>query len=88
VTLPVVGVDDPAQINTRAAPPGSKGVMLRHGGIVSNARLWVDRSKPDSVGMLLPMPLFYTAGCVMACSGARSARETRADADVRARSVP
>jgi fatty-acyl-CoA synthase len=76
VTLPTVSADDPAQIQYTSGTTGfPKGVMLRHGAIVNNARLWVDRvGVPDGAGMLLPMPLFHTAGCVMAVLGALDRR--------------
>jgi fatty-acyl-CoA synthase len=49
--------------------------MLRHGAIINNARLWADRVEiPDGVGMLMPMPLFHTAGCVMGVLGALDRR--------------
>jgi fatty-acyl-CoA synthase len=75
-TLPTVHADDPAQIQYTSGTTGfPKGVMLRHGSIVNNARLWVDRvGIPDGVGMLLPMPLFHTAGCVMGVLGALDRR--------------
>jgi fatty-acyl-CoA synthase len=76
VTLPVVGVDDPAQIQYTSGTTGfPKGVVLRHNSIVNNARLWVDRVEiADGAGMLLPMPLFHTAGCVMGVLGALDRR--------------
>jgi fatty-acyl-CoA synthase len=76
VALPVVGVDDPAQIQYTSGTTGfPKGVVLRHGSIVNNARLWVDRVEiPDGAGMLLPMPLFHTGGCVMGVLGALDRR--------------
>jgi fatty-acyl-CoA synthase len=76
VALPTVHADDPAQIQYTSGTTGfPKGVMLRHGSIVNNARLWVDRvGIPDGVGMLLPMPLFHTAGCVMGVLGALDRR--------------
>jgi fatty-acyl-CoA synthase len=76
VTLPTVDADDPAQIQYTSGTTGfPKGVMLRHGAIVNNARLWVDRVEiPDGAGMLQPMPLFHTAGCVMAVLGALDRR--------------
>jgi fatty-acyl-CoA synthase len=76
VTLPTVEADDPAQIQYTSGTTGfPKGVMLRHGSIVNNARLWVDRvGIPDGVGMLLPNPLFHTAGCVMGVLGALDRR--------------
>jgi fatty-acyl-CoA synthase len=72
IGLPVVHADDPAQIQYTSGTTGfPKGVMLRHGAIVNNARLWVDRVEiPDGAGMLMPMPLFHTAGCVMGVLGA------------------
>jgi len=78
VTLPTVRADDPAQIQYTSGTTGfPKGVMLRHGGIVNNARLWVDRVEiPDGAGMLQPMPLFHTAGCVMSVLGALDRRAT------------
>nr|WP_197518563.1 AMP-binding protein [Mycobacterium sp. ACS1612] len=49
--------------------------MLPHRAIVNNARLWVDRVEIlDGVGMLLPMPLFHTGGCVMGVLGALDRR--------------
>jgi fatty-acyl-CoA synthase len=71
VTLPTVGQDDPAQIQYTSGTTGfPKGVMLRHGSIVNNARLWIDRvGLPAGVGVLQPMPLFHTAGCVMGVLG-------------------
>jgi fatty-acyl-CoA synthase len=76
VALPAVGADDPAQIQYTSGTTGfPKGVMLRHGAIVNNARLWVDRvGIPEEVGMLMPMPLFHTAGCVMGVLGALDRR--------------
>jgi|EndMetStandDraft_7_1072992.scaffolds.fasta_scaffold36162_2 acyl-CoA synthetase (AMP-forming)/AMP-acid ligase II len=76
VALPAVGPDDPAQIQYTSGTTGfPKGVVLRHNSIVNNARLWVDRVEiPDGVGMLLPMPLFHTAGCVMGVLGALDRR--------------
>jgi fatty-acyl-CoA synthase len=76
VTLPRVRADDPAQIQYTSGTTGfPKGVVLRHGSIVNNARLWVDRVEvPDGVGMLVPMPLFHTAGCVMGVLGALDRR--------------
>jgi fatty-acyl-CoA synthase len=76
VTLPTVDADHPAQIQYTSGTTGfPKGVMLRHGSIVNNARLWVDRVEiPDGAGMLLTMPLFHTAGCVMGVLGALDRR--------------
>ena len=76
VTLPTVAPDDPAQIQYTSGTTGfPKGVVLRHSSIVNNARLWVDRvGIPDGAGMLVPMPLFHTAGCVMGVLGALDRR--------------
>jgi fatty-acyl-CoA synthase len=76
VTLPTVDANDAAQIQYTSGTTGfPKGVMLRHGAIVNNARLWVDRvGIPDGVGMLVPMPLFHTAGCVLGVLGALDRR--------------
>ena len=76
VALPAVDADDPAQIQYTSGTTGfPKGVVLRHGSIVNNARLWVDRVEiPDGAGLLLPMPLFHTAGCVMGVLGALDRR--------------
>jgi fatty-acyl-CoA synthase len=76
VTLPAVGADSPAQIQYTSGTTGfPKGVMLRHNSIVNNARLWVDRVEiPDGAGMLMPNPLFHTAGCVMSVLGALDRR--------------
>jgi fatty-acyl-CoA synthase len=76
VALPAVRPDDPAQIQYTSGTTGvPKGVVLRQGSIVNNARLWVDRIEvPDGVGILLPMPLFHTAGCVMGVLGSLDRR--------------
>jgi fatty-acyl-CoA synthase len=76
VALPTVDADDAAQIQYTSGTTGfPKGVMLRHAGIVNNARLWVDRvGIPDGATMLQPMPLFHTAGCVMSVLGALDRR--------------
>ncbi len=76
VTLPEVGTDDPAQIQYTSGTTGfPKGVVLRHGSVVNNARLWVDRMElPDGAGMLAPNPLFHSGGCVMCVLGALDRR--------------
>lgn len=76
IALPEVGTDDPVQIQYTSGTTGfPKGVMLRHGGVVNNARLWVDRVQiPDGAGILASIPLFHTAGCVMCVLGALDRR--------------
>jgi len=78
VTLPVVGADDPAQMQYTSGTTGyPKGAVLRHGSIVNNARLWAHRVQiPDGAGWLLPMPLFHTGGCVLGVLGALDRRAT------------
>lgn len=74
--LPVVGPDDIVQIQYTSGTTGfPKGAMLRHAGVVNNARLWVDRVQiPERVVWQTPMPLFHTGGCVMAVLGALDRR--------------
>jgi fatty-acyl-CoA synthase len=78
VALPAVGTDDPVQIQYTSGTTGfPKGAVLRHGSVVNNARLWVDRvAIPDGVAWLTPMPLFHTGGCVMGVLGALDRRAT------------
>ena len=70
--------NDPAQIQYTSGTTGfPKGVLLRHGSIVNNARLWIDRVEiPDGAGWLLPLPLFHTGGCVLGVLGALDRRAT------------
>ena len=91
VTLPTVGADDPAQIQYTSGTTGfPKGVVLRHGSVVNNARLWVDRMEiPDGAGMLAPNPLFHSARMRDVCARRpRPTREAGPDADVRTGPVP
>jgi fatty-acyl-CoA synthase len=68
-TLPDVAPGDPAQIQYTSGTTGTpKGAVLHHNGIVNNARLSYQRvlgMRPGDV-VVNPMPLFHTAGCVMA----------------------
>ena len=71
--LPKVEPGDPAQIQYTSGTTGPpKGAVLSHRGIVNNARL----SYVDVLGIrrgdtfVNPMPLFHTAGCVLATLGA------------------
>ena len=78
VVLPAVDPDDPVQIQYTSGTTGfPKGAVLRHGGVVNNARLWADRVEiPDGAAWLSPMPLFHTGGCVMGVLGALDRRAT------------
>ncbi len=69
--LPLVAPGDPAQIQYTSGTTGRpKGALLHHHGIVNNARLYVQRTElPAGAALLNPMPLFHTAGCVMATLG-------------------
>jgi fatty-acyl-CoA synthase len=76
--LPEVSPHAPAQIQYTSGTTGfPKGAVLHHRGIVNNARLYTARLglKPGNV-MLSAMPLFHTAGCVMAVLGAVVTRGT------------
>jgi fatty-acyl-CoA synthase len=69
--LPQVDPQDPAQIQFTSGTTGRpKGALLHHRGIVNNARFYVQRTElPTGSALLNPMPLFHTAGCVMATLG-------------------
>jgi fatty-acyl-CoA synthase len=72
--LPTVTPQDRVQIQYTSGTTGfPKGVLLRHHGMVSNARLCAVRMgvRPDDV-FVWPMPLFHTAGCGMGVLGALS----------------
>ena len=72
LALPAVSPQAPAQIQYTSGTTGSpKGAVLHHRGIVNNARLYTTRLglAPGNVH-LSAMPLFHTAGCVMAVLGA------------------
>jgi acyl-CoA synthetase (AMP-forming)/AMP-acid ligase II len=69
--LPEVDPRQAAQIQYTSGTTGRpKGAVLHHRGIVNNARLHVDRlGLPPGSVQLSPMPLFHTAGCVLAVLG-------------------
>ena len=76
--LPEVNPDDPAQIQYTSGTTGTpKGAVLRHRGIVNNARFYAERFGMRIGGVQMsPMPLFHTAGCVMSVLGSLSRRGT------------
>jgi fatty-acyl-CoA synthase len=70
--LPDVRPGDPAQIQYTSGTTGPpKGAVLSHRGIVNNARLSYGRVLGMGRGdtFVNPMPLFHTAGCVLATLG-------------------
>jgi fatty-acyl-CoA synthase len=72
VELPEVKPADPAQIQYTSGTTGPpKGAVLSHRGIVNNARLsYVNRLDLRRGDVFVnPMPLFHTAGCVLATLG-------------------
>jgi fatty-acyl-CoA synthase len=67
--LPEVSPDDPAQIQYTSGTTGTpKGAVLHHRGITNNAVLSYVRTLEMRPGesFVSPMPLFHTAGCVLA----------------------
>jgi fatty-acyl-CoA synthase len=78
--LPAVSPDDAAQVQYTSGTTGTpKGSVLHHRGIANNARL----SYAETLGMragepfVNPMPLFHTAGCVLATLACISAAGTQ-----------
>jgi fatty-acyl-CoA synthase len=69
--LPAVRPEDAAQIQYTSGTTGfPKGAVLHHRGITNNARLYMQRlgiARGDAY--VHPMPLFHTAGCVLAALG-------------------
>src|SRR5947209_14966928 len=67
--LPEVSPDAPAQIQYTSGTTGRpKGAVLHHRGITNNARLAYVHTLGMRPGeaVVNPMPLFHTAGCVLA----------------------
>src|ERR1700761_6967831 len=67
--LPAVRPGDPAQVQYTSGTTGPpKGAVLSHRGIVNNAQLSYGRILGMGRGDVFvnPMPLFHTAGCVLA----------------------
>jgi fatty-acyl-CoA synthase len=64
--LPVVAADSPAQIQYTSGTTGfPKGAVLRHRGVVNNARLMGERLGMTAEDRTLNfMPMFHTGGCV------------------------
>ena len=78
LALPPVRPGDRVQIQYTSGTTGfPKGVLLRHRGMVGNARLTAERMgvRPGDV-LVWPMPLFHTAGCGMGVLGALTTRAT------------
>lgn len=77
-TLPKVSPRDPVQIQYTSGTTGfPKGAVLHHEGLYNNGKLTLERLgvKPGDK-YLNPMPLFHTAGCVLAVLGCLSRRAT------------
>ncbi len=66
--LPEVFAGDPVQIQYTSGTTGfPKGAYLHHRGITNNARLFGQRLGVSEGDVYInPMPLFHTAGCVLA----------------------
>ncbi len=76
--LPAVSPDDDVQIQYTSGTTGfPKGVLLRHYGMVANARLtWERRGAGPADVAVSPMPLFHTVGCGMGVLGALTSGAT------------
>jgi len=74
--LPDVSPDDPAQIQYTSGTTGfPKGARLAHRAITNNARLSMGRlGFTSDDAWVNPMPMFHTAGCVVATLGPVQAR--------------
>ena len=77
--LPDVRPDDVVQIQYTSGTTGfPKGALLRHRGVVNNARLTAQRWEIGGGDVWVnPLPLFHTGGCVLAVLGALNARATQ-----------
>ncbi|MHB8247191.1 MAG: AMP-binding protein [Acidimicrobiales bacterium] len=77
--FPMVDSGDPAQIQYTSGTTGlPKGAVLHHRGITNNARLsYVEvLSLQPGDAQVNPMPLFHTAGCVLATLSAVASHGT------------
>ncbi|MGY1636905.1 AMP-binding protein [Geodermatophilus sp. SYSU D00742] len=78
--LPTVSPDDPAQIQYTSGTTGlPKGAVLHHRGITNNARLAYVETLDMRPGeaTVNAMPLFHTAGCVLATLSAVASQGTQ-----------
>ncbi len=68
--LPQVGARSPAQIQFTSGTTGQpKGALLHHEGLVTNAAFVAARLGQDRDVVVMPMPLFHTAGSVLGVLG-------------------
>jgi fatty-acyl-CoA synthase len=76
IELPAVAPDAAAQIQYTSGTTGfPKGVLLHHRGVTNNGRFIAERLDLRRGEVLLtPMPLFHTAGCVVAVLSALQSR--------------
>jgi fatty-acyl-CoA synthase len=76
--LPRVAPDDACMIQYTSGTTGfPKGALLHHRGLVNNAAHTMDRMGLETGGVSMgTMPLFHTAGCVLAVLGALSTQST------------
>ncbi|MFO1187294.1 MAG: AMP-binding protein [Alphaproteobacteria bacterium] len=76
--LPKSSPRDPVQIQYTSGTTGfPKGAVLHHEGLYNNGKLTLERLGVKAGDKYLnPMPLFHTAGCVLAVLGCLSRRAT------------
>ncbi|HET9428396.1 MAG TPA: AMP-binding protein [Allosphingosinicella sp.] len=68
--LPLVAPRSPAQIQFTSGTTGQpKGALLHHEGLVTNAAFVAGRLGQDRDVVVMPMPLFHTAGSVLGVLG-------------------